>query len=236
MTILVGTSGWTYRDWAGRFYPPDVPRRSWLSYFASQFRTVEINTTFYRLPAITATSGWKAQVDDGFRFVAKGSRYLTHRRKLLDTDVGIERFFERLQPLGSSLDTVLWQLPPMLGIDVERLDRFLSALPANVRHAVEFRHPSWQHEEVYALLDVHGAMLVAVSGPQYPAIERATAGGAYVRFHGLSPGYAYDYTDDDLAPWAEFLRHQDDGFAFFNNDVGGHAVANARRLVELLHR
>jgi uncharacterized protein YecE (DUF72 family) len=232
--VRVGTSGWTYPDWAGRFYPPEVPRRAWLSYYASQFSTVEVNGTFYRLPTRSATTAWREQVGDDFRFVVKGSRYLTHLRKLLDTTTGVERFYEGLAPLGSALDTVLWQLPPTLGLDVARLDRFLTALPATTRHAVEFRHPSWLVDEAYAVLEAHQAMVVNVSGPQLRVDHRVTGGAVYVRFHGLTAGYAYDYTDPDLAPWVGFLRGRPDGFAFFNNDVGGHAVANARRLVELL--
>ncbi len=129
---------------------------------------------------------------------------------------------------------MLWQLPPNMPIDLERLARFLDALPRTARHAVEFRHASWQTPDTTALLDRHGVLTVAVSGPQLPAEHVVTGGAAYVRFHGLRAGYAYDYTDADLHPWVRWLREQHDGFAFFNNDVGGHAVKNACRLRELL--
>jgi uncharacterized protein YecE (DUF72 family) len=231
--VRVGTSGWSYDDWASRFYA-GVPRKAWLRHYAQTFPTVEINNTFYRLPAPSAVAGWRDQTPPGFRIVAKGSRYLTHMKRLTDSGPGVRRFFERLEPLGDRLDTVLWQLPPTMSIDLERLDTFLGALPTTVRHAVEFRHRSWQQREASVVLDRHHALTVAVSGPQLPADHTMTGGAVYVRFHGLRAGYAYDYTDDDLRPWAEWLRHRRDGFAFFNNDVGGHAVKNALQLCELL--
>jgi uncharacterized protein YecE (DUF72 family) len=233
MAVRVGTSGWSYDDWASRFYA-GVPRKGWLAHYAKTFSTVEINNTFYRLPARSAVVGWRDQTPPDFRIVAKGSRYLTHMKRLTDTGPGVHRFFERLEPLADRLDTVLWQLPPTMTIDVERLDTFLAALPTHVRHAVEFRHRSWQQRKVYAVLDHHGVMTVVVSGPQLPADHVMTGGAVYVRFHGLREGYAYDYSDDDLRPWAEWLRHRRDGFAFFNNDHHGYAVTNALRLCELM--
>jgi uncharacterized protein YecE (DUF72 family) len=231
--VLVGTSGWVYSDWAGRLYR-DVPRSRWLQRYAEVFATVEVNATFYRLPTVRAVSSWRTQVPPHFRFVVKGSRYLTHMKRLTDRGDGVRRFFERLEPLGECLDTVLWQLPPNMHVDAERLDAFLAALPTSTRHAVEFRHVSWQRADVYELLDRRGVLTVAVSGPQLPEDHTVTGGAAYVRFHGLRPGYAYDYTDGDLRPWAKWLRMQSDGHAFFNNDGRGHAVKNAIRFRELL--
>jgi len=212
----------------------DVPRSRWLERYGENFPTVEVNATFYRLPSIAAVTRWRKQVPAGFRFVVKGSRYLTHMKRLTDTTEGLQRFFERVEPLGECLDTVLWQLPPQLHLDIDRLDTFLTALPRSVRHAVEFRHPSWQCADAYAILDRHRVLLVSVSGPQLAEDRTTTGGGVYVRFHGLRPGYSYDYTDEDLRPWAQWLQAQQDGFAFFNNDVGGHAVENARRLTQML--
>jgi uncharacterized protein YecE (DUF72 family) len=231
--VLVGTSGWSYDDWAGRFYE-GVPRAKWLSHYASTFPTVEVNNTFYRLPTVKAVTAWRDQTPEEFRFVIKGSRYLTHMKRLTDTTEGVRRFFERLAPLDARLDTVLWQLPPTMTIDLPRLDTFLRSLPSSARHAVEFRHASWQQRDTYALLDELGVMTVAVSGPQLPEARVVTGGAVYVRFHGLRAGYAYNYTDDDLRPWARWLRKQSDGFAFFNNDVKGHAVPNALRLRALI--
>jgi uncharacterized protein YecE (DUF72 family) len=211
-----------------------IPKSRWLPHYAERFPTVEVNATFYRLPTVTAGARWHDRVPAGFRFVVKGSRYLTHMKRLTDTGEGLTRFFERVEPLGDRLDTVLWQLPPNMHLDLERLDTFLGALPHRARHAVEFRHASWQVREAYDILDRHGALLVTVSGPQLPEDRTTTGGGVYVRFHGLRPGYSYDYTDDDLEPWVEWLRSQPDGFAFFNNDLSGHAVQNAQRLTQML--
>src|SRR3954452_19326108 len=197
--VVVGTSGWMYPDWAGRLYQ-GVPKSRWLEHYAERFPTVEVNATFYRLPTTRAVSHWREQVPPGFRFVGQGSRYLTHMKRLTDTDEGMKRFFERIEPLGGCLDAVLWQLPPTMRLDLERLDAFLAALPDVARHAVEFRHVSWQVREAYDVLDRHGALLVAVSGPQLPEERVVTGSAVYVRFHGLRPGYSYDYTDDDLQP------------------------------------
>jgi uncharacterized protein YecE (DUF72 family) len=239
MGVLIGTSGWVYDDWSGRFYPKGLARRGWLSYYAEHFQTVEINGTFYRLPSVKAVAGWRSQVPEGFRFVVKGSRYITHMKRLTNLGDGLNRFFDRLVPLGSMLAVVLWQLPPTMKLDDERFDRldhFLDALPSGPRHAVEFRDASWQCEDGYGLLDKHRALVVNVSGPQLRADTVVTGGCVYVRFHGLRSGYAYDYTDRDLRPWVAHLRGNDDGFAFFNNDVGGHAVKNAVQLRELLQQ
>ena len=236
MAVLVGTSGWVYQSWRGDFYPRGLAQSAWLAHYAAEFPTVEVNSTFYRLARASAAESWAAAVPDDFRFVVKGSRYLTHMRRLRDVDAGVQRFFAPLEPLGDKLAAVLWQLPPNDRVDVARLDAFLAALPSHVAHAVEFRHPSWLTEDVTDVMSRRGAMTVNVSGPQFPARTDVTGGRPYVRFHGLRPGYEYDYTSTDLEPWVEHLRRYDDGFAFFNNDVGGHAVANARSLRSMLER
>ncbi len=234
-TILVGTSGWSYDDWAGRFYPRGLSRTNWLSHYAREFATVEVNNTFYRLVSPTAVKRWRTQVPDDFRFVVKGSRYITHMKRLHDTEAATRRFFEPLEPLGATLSVVLWQLPPTMPADAGLLDRFLDTLPTTVRHAVEFRHASWLCQEVRDVLEAHHAATVNVSGPQLPVDLHVTSGLAYVRFHGLAEGYAYDYDDTELQPWADHLARQPAGYAFFNNDVGGHAVENTRQLRGLLH-
>jgi uncharacterized protein YecE (DUF72 family) len=236
VAVLVGTSGWVYPSWRGDYYPRGLAQSRWLAHYAAEFPTVEVNSTFYRLARPSAVESWAASVPDDFRFVVKGSRYLTHMRRLRDVDAGVQRFFAPLTPLGGKLAAVLWQLPPNDRVDVARLDTFLAALPSHVSHAVEFRHPSWLTEEVAAVMTRRGAMTVNVSGPQFPARTDVTGGRPYVRFHGLQPGYEYDYTAADLEPWVDHLARAGDGFAFFNNDVGGHAVKNARALRAMLDR
>jgi uncharacterized protein YecE (DUF72 family) len=237
MSVLVGTSGWVYRDWAGRFYPQGLPPRRWLEHYAADFPTVEVNGTFYGLPSLKTVAGWRERVPDSFQFVVKGSRFITHLKRLANLGDAVTRLFERLTPLGPTLAVVLWQLPPTMRQDDEqlaRLDRFLGELPTGPRYAVEFRHASWQNEAGFDVLARHDAMVVNVSGPQLPADTTVVGDRVYVRFHGLRPGYRYKYTLADLRPWAEHLRRHGDGYAFFNNDAGGHAVDNAKTLTRLL--
>jgi uncharacterized protein YecE (DUF72 family) len=234
VTTRVGTSGWVYKDWKGRFYPTDVPQSEWLSYYATEFDTVEINATFYRLARANVVERWAASVPSDFRFAVKGSRYITHMLRLRNTSGALRRFFEPLEALLPVTCTVLWQLPPTMKLDLDRLRGFLDELPAEPVPAIEFRHPSWQTDEALALLDERGAMLVAVSGPQLPMSTAVVSGGAYVRFHGLRPGYGYDYTERDLRPWVEHVARQPEALAYFNNDAKGHAVENARTFRRLL--
>jgi uncharacterized protein YecE (DUF72 family) len=236
---LVGTSGWVYPSWRETVYTAGTPQREWLRHYASLFPTVEVNATFYRLASRATVARWAEAVPSRFQFVVKGSRYLTHIRRLEDVTDGLRRFFASVEPLGDKLTAVLWQLPPTFPADVDRLSRFLDALPRHPQPAFEFRHASWRSDVVGALLDGRGAMTVAVSGAQADA-DRPVTGGpvtgrrAYVRFHGLAGGYAHDYTDDELAPWARFVAAAPAALAYFNNDAMGMAVKNALRFTELV--
>jgi uncharacterized protein YecE (DUF72 family) len=231
---LVGTSGWVYPSWRGTVYPPDVPQAGWLHHYASLFSTVEVNNTFYRLASPASVAKWAQAVPSRFRFVVKGSRYLTHIRRIDEVADGLRRFFATVEPLGDKLTAVLWQLPPNFHADVDRLRRFLDALPSRPQPAFEFRHASWRTEEVGELLDERGAMAVAVSGPKSNDDRVLTGRRAYVRFHGLAGGYAHDYTDDELAPWVQFVANAPAALAYFNNDAKGLAVKNAQRFTELM--
>ncbi len=237
-TIAVGTCGWSYRHWAGRFYPAGLKAGEWLAHYVTRFPAVEVNATFYRLPGTAMVSHWADVAPAGFEFVVKGSRLITHSRKLVGAEQAVSRFVDRVSLLGDALGAVLWQLPPSLERDTDRLDGFLGALPVALRSAVEFRHESWFCDEVYAVLERHRAALVAVSSTSMPAVRRATADFVYARFHGLGGGYAHRYTDAELAPWAEWLAAEAaagrDGYAFFNNDAEAAAPHDAGRLMELL--
>jgi uncharacterized protein YecE (DUF72 family) len=215
-------------------YPPDVPQAGWLHYYASLFPTVEVNNTFYRLASPATVAKWAEAVPSRFRFVVKGSRYLTHIRRLDDVADGLRRFFASVEPLGDKLTAVLWQLPPNFRADVDRLGRFLDALPSRPQPAFEFRHASWRNEEVDDLLAERGAMTVAVSGPKSNDDRVLTGRRAYVRFHGLAGGYAHDYTDDELTPWVQFVANAPAALVYFNNDAKGLAVKNARQFTELM--
>jgi uncharacterized protein YecE (DUF72 family) len=222
-----------YRDWRGVLYPRDLPAERWLAHYAKHFRTLELNATFYRLPSVEAVQGWFARTPPRFVFVAKGSRFLTHMKRLTDFTVGLGRFFERVDHLGRKLDTVLWQLPPqMKRPDPERLDRFLAHAPDHVRHAFEFRDLGWYTEEVCDVLDAHRAALVEHDLLPRPP-PRVCGGFRYLRFHGASAPYHGRYGPARLRPIARELarwKRRGDVFAFFNNDREGHAVRDALAL------
>lgn len=236
--IRIGTSGWSYDHWDGAFYPEEVPRRRWLEHYVARFPTVEVNASFYRLPPETAIRRWHDAAPDRFRFALKGSRLVTHVRRLSDCEREVAALVERARGLKSFLAAILWQLPPDLERDVELLEGFLRLLPGGARHAIEFRHRSWLADKVLDLLERFGAAAVSVSSQRMPDELVVTTDLVYVRFHGLAGGYEHDYTRAELEPWAERLRRAAaegrDALAYFNNDARGLAPKNALELVGLL--
>jgi uncharacterized protein YecE (DUF72 family) len=237
--VHVGCSGWNYAHWREVVYPKGLPERRWLEYYATLFDTVEINNTFYRLPKREAVEGWAEQTPPGFVFAVKASRYLTHVRRLTDVRAGVERFYERIEPLreGGKLGPVLWQLPGNFRRDDERLGEALRELPPG-RHCFEFRHESWFAAEVYELLRRHGAALVIGDTPQRPfQAHELTADWTFVRFHYGSRGRNGNYSDRELREWAERFagwRKRVEIYAYFNNDWNGYAVRNGIALKRLL--
>jgi uncharacterized protein YecE (DUF72 family) len=231
----IGCSGWNYDDWRGPFYPPKEPRRRWLELYAERFDTVEVNTTFYRLPKRDAVSNWVAQTPQGFTFAIKASRYLTHIRRLQDLSQGVDRFYERIEPLieRGRLGPVLWQLPGNFRRDDERLEAWLEALPDGM-HTIEFRHPSWFAAPVMKALRSRNVALTIGDHPQRPfQSHQATASWRFVRFHYGSRGRAGNYSAAELETWARRVaqwRRRQTVFAYFNNDWRGFAPANARVL------
>lgn len=237
--IHLGTSGYVYKHWKGLLYPPELPPARWLPHYARVFACVELNAPFYRLPTPEAVDGWRAQVPPGFLFATKGSKWLTHMKKLTDTGEGLARFFGVMSRLGPQLGPVLWQLPGLMSRpDVPKLQRFLEALPKGVQHAFEFRAPGWYCEPVLELLDAHGVAVCEHDLPPGPP-PRTTGGWRYVRFHGgaVAP-YAGRYRKKGLRRWAEdLLAYRAGGgstWVFFNNDLHGHALVDALDLSELL--
>jgi uncharacterized protein YecE (DUF72 family) len=230
--VRVGCSGWNYQHWRGRVYPKGCPPSRWLEHYAKLFDTVEINSTFYRLASRDAAARWVEQTPDGFAFAAKASRYLTHIRKLANLEQGIERYYERIEPLveGGKLGPVVWQLAPWFQRDDDRLASALEALPEG-RHCFEFRHPTWFTQEVYALLREHGVALVIGDrkGLEFQAHE-FTADWTLVRFHYGSRGRRGNYSQSELETWKRRLtqwRRKVEIYAYFNNDQEGFAVRNA---------
>jgi uncharacterized protein YecE (DUF72 family) len=220
--VRVGCSGWNYKHFREVVYPKGLPPRRWLEHYATLFDTVEVNATFYRLPSRSAVAGWVEQTPPDFLFSVKASRYLTHIKRLQDLGPGLERFYERIEPLVRSpkLGPVLWQLPATFRRDDERLAEALARLPPG-RHCFEFRHESWFVPDVYALLREHGAALVIGDTPTRPfQAHELTAEWTFVRFHG-SHGVGGDYTDAELQTWRRRLarwRRRVEVYAYFNND------------------
>jgi uncharacterized protein YecE (DUF72 family) len=237
--IYVGTSGWQYRDWKGRFYPPKLPQREWLAFFSCRLPTVEINNSFYMLPKEESFERWSRESAPGFVITVKASRYITHIRRLREAKDSVELFWSRARRLGSKLGPILFQLPPRFPADVERLRSFLAILPKEMRAAFEFRDKTWEHEDVYRVLDEVGAAWVIPDRPGWRVPNVVTGGWSYIRLHqgGHAPRGA-GYARDKLRRWAERIASFDvrDAFVYFNNDAGAAAVRDAAVLMDLLER
>jgi uncharacterized protein YecE (DUF72 family) len=239
--VRVGCSGWNYDDWRGRLYPEGLGKAHWLERYAEEFDTVEVNSTFYRLASRDAVARWVEQTPPGFLFAAKASRYLTHVRRLREIGQGIERYYERIEPLVESgkLGPVVWQLPPNFRRDDELLDAALGQLPPG-RHCFEFRHESWFTPDVYELLRSHGAALVIGDHPRWPFQARElTADWTLVRLHYGRRGRRGNYSDSELETWARRIaawRSRAEVLVYLNNDWEGFAVKNALKLKRRLPR
>jgi uncharacterized protein YecE (DUF72 family) len=232
--VRIGCSGWQYRHWRGTFYPPELPQSRWFAHYALTFDTVEINNSFYRLPEAETFEKWRLQAPVNFLYAVKASRFLTHMKKLKDPEEPIHRFFERAGELKSRLGPILYQLPPNWSLNIDRFETFLAALPCNRAHAVEFRDPSWYDDRVFALLRRYRVAL-CLHDMEGSATERIVVGPfIYVRFHFGTSRYGGRYEDRRLDDWAEWLsarvREGVSVFAYFNNDIGGHAPRDAVRL------
>ena len=242
-TPRVGCSGWNYAHWRnGVFYPPRCAARNWLRFYADEFDTVEINTTFYRLPSREAVARWVDETPPGFTFAVKVSRYVTHIKRLVDVPAHLPLLYERIEPLLRSpkAGPLLWQLPPTFKADFDRLAQALEHLQgvddgSGYRHAFEFRDPSWFREELYALLRERRVALVIGDRPEVNAFQahELTTDFTFVRFHSGTRGRNGNYSHTELDEWAERLEswsQEVDVFAYFNNDWEGYAIENARYL------
>jgi len=233
--MYVGTSGWQYQSWRGAFYPPGLPVRSWLAHYAGAFDTVEVNGSFYRLPEHSTFERWRKETPPGFLMAVKASRYITHVKRLRDPGPSVDMLLAHAAGLGSALGPVLVQLPPTLRVDVPLLRDALAAFDGRVRLAVEFRHPSWRDDAVFALLDGFGVASVLADRPGVRDPSPVTGGWSYVRFHqGTRSGPRY--RRDKLSRWASRLAELParEVFIYFNNDQEAAAPRDARTLVGLL--
>ncbi|MDQ3592025.1 MAG: DUF72 domain-containing protein [Actinomycetota bacterium] len=240
MSIRIGTSGWSYDHWDGVLYPPGTPAGERLQHYAQRFDTVELNASFYRWPREATFTSWRRRLPDGFALSVKAPRGLTHAKRLYAPEVWVERLALCWHELGDKRAVLLVQLSPGHERDDARLSYFLNLLPPWMRVAVEFRHPSWLHDDLFALLERHQVGYCVMSGAHLPCVLRTTAPFVYVRLHGPDHDHLYggSYSDDDLGWWADRVREWADAgravFVYFNNDEHGHAVRNAETLRALV--
>ncbi len=238
--IRIGTSGWSYNHWADVLYPPGLPVSKRLARYVEEFDTVELNASFYRWPKDDTFAGWQRRLPEGFTMAVKAHRGLTHYRRLGSPEPWVERFERCWTALGDRREALLVQVHPDLERDDARLEHFLSVMPDWIPVAMELRHRSWDDPAVYAILERHGAAYVVMSGAKVATIPRATADLVYVRMHGPSRDSMYhgSYPDDELQTWADrvqkWVAEGRRVLVYFNNDLGGHAIHNARKLKELL--
>jgi len=237
MTVRIGTSGWVYNHWQGIFYPRELRPRDWFSYYAREFDTVEINNSFYRLPSAATFEAWREQAPAGFLYAIKASRFLTHLKKLKDPEEPLRRFFEHAGRLGKTLGPVLYQLPPHWQVNLPRFERFLAVLPKGYSHVVEFRDASWLIEGAFQLMERYQVAHCIHDMRPLQVPIRITASPVYIRFHG-DPNHGGDYPLAALETWArrihDWHHHGLRVFAYFNNDVGGYALEDAKALKRLI--
>ena len=227
----VGTSGWHYDHWRHRFYPDKLPKAKWLEFYATHFTTVELNNSFYRLPSEAAFATWRDSSPANFTFAVKVSRFITHIKRLKNTQEAVETFMSRAKILGEKLGPLLYQLPPNMHRNDEVLESFLSALPRRMKHVFEFRHQSWLEEEVFEILHEYNIGLCVFDMPSLACPLVVTADFAYIRFHGSTGLYSSCYSDEELADWAKKLANLSANlkatYIYFNNDAEAFAVGNA---------
>lgn len=237
--LHIGCSGFSYPDWQGTFYPEGLPQRRWFAHYCGVFSSVELNVTFYRLLRPATFVRWREETPPGFVFSVKGSRFITHVKRLAEPGGPLERFFDGVLQLGAKLSTVLWQLPPSLECDAERLGRFLECLrPYPARNALEFRHESWLNDEIIALCRAHSAALCMADWPPFINTPPLTADFVYIRRHGQGGHYSSSYTTEELAAddvrIRGYLASGRDVHIYFNNDYHAHAPQNALELAAML--
>lgn len=236
MKVHIGCSGYNYKEWRGPFYPKKMPQRKWLEYYSNIFDTVEINNTFYRFPRENALNTWKDTVEKNFQFTLKGHRYVTHRKKLREASESVRDFELLAKLLKKNLGCILWQLPPNLHRNDEKLEEFCRTLDPTLKNVLEFRHDSWYDEEVYEILRKNKIIFSSISSPEFPDDLITTGKVGYLRFHGTGKDwYDHLYSETELQEWHKKIN--DSGlkeiYIYFNNDIHAHAPENARQLREM---
>jgi len=236
MKTYIGTSGWTYDHWQGNFYPPDLPKTRWLTYYAERFDTVELNASFYRSMRESTFAKWHERTPPEFVWSVKANRFITHIRRLKDVQSSLEKFFTSIAPLREKLGVVLFQLPPGLGFQKADFEPFCDLLPAGLKYTIEARNSQWCTEEVLSCLQSRGiAWCISDTAGCYPCLEAVTADFVYIRLHGSRSLYASEYTEEELVAWAEKIKAwKRETYVYFDNDFMAYAPHNALRLKTLL--
>jgi uncharacterized protein YecE (DUF72 family) len=237
--VRIGTSGWHYKHWLGTFYPEKTPASKMLAFYLTKFDTVELNNSFYRLPSKLSMNAWYDNTPPQFLFAVKGSRFLTHMKKLKDAKQGLERFMDVAEELKEKLGPILFQLPPNWEVNLDRLSEFLDILPGYHRYAFEFRNPTWDTPEIYNLLSARNIDYCIYDLAGYQSPLRVTANFSYVRLHGPGGKYQGSYSDAALSAWAERIkewrRTLDSVYVYFDNDEAGFAAHDALRLKQYVN-
>lgn len=236
--IFIGTSGWHYKHWIGTFYPKETKANEQLAYFLKYFDTVEINNSFYRLPTPETFDTWKRSVPDNFLFSVKASRFITHMKKLKDPVLSTEKFFNNVNFLGEKLGPILFQLPPSWQLDYQRLEEFMSHIPAGYQYTFEFRNETWYNEKIYDLLKKYNCAFCIYEIDRHLSPFLTTADFIYIRLHGPGGKYEGSYSDETLSEWSDkCLKWKAEGkkvYIYFDNDQAGYAAFNALRLKDLI--
>ncbi len=236
--IHIGTSGWHYRHWFGRFYDEKLPSARMLQFYARHFDTVELNNSFYKLPTEAAFACWRDSTPPDFCFAVKASRFITHNKKLKDPGNALEKFLPRAEALKKKLGPILFQLPPRWRVNADRLEEFLSVLPCRRRYAFEFREPSWHASRIFEILRRHNAALCVYHLAGFQSPLEPTADFVYVRLHGPDGRYQGSYSDAQLNEWAErigeWARKLRSIYVYFDNDQAAYAAQNALELKKLV--
>jgi uncharacterized protein YecE (DUF72 family) len=236
-TYHIGCSGWFYWHWFGVFYPKDLPRTEWFDYYASQFKTVELNAPFYCWPTVATVKAWRRQAGRRrFIYTVKVCERITHTKRFQGTKELVRDFGYIADLLGSYMGCFLFQLPPSYHYTPARLKSIVSQLESGRRNVVEFRHSSWWNDNVYSAFKEHGIIFCSCSGPKLPDTLVKTADDIYIRFHGTKKWYRHDYSKEEIAEWAQRIRGSDASqvWAYFNNDNDGYAIKNAHELLKRL--
>lgn len=237
MSKYIGCSGYHYNDWKGKFYPEDLHKDKWLEYYAKHFSSVEINNTFYKIPDASTLKEWIDITPDYFNFSVKGSRYITHMKKLKDVEKHLNRFYEAIEPLKEKTKVILWQLPGNLHKNENKIEEFCKLLRKDYKNVIEFRHLSWFSDEIFNILSANDVITCSLSAPgDLPEDLYPQKDTIYLRFHGKKEWYKDNYSNDELMNWSKRIKNSgaEEVYVYFNNDHNAYSTMNAEKLNELL--